>query len=249
MQPYRQMAVFVAVVEGKGFTAAARKLGVAVSAVSRMVAELEAHAGVSLLSRTTRRLALTEPGTAYFESCRRMVAEAEGAAAALVGRELEPTGCLRLTVAIGMARHVMPVLAELGAAHPRLELDVRLEDRYADLVAEDIDLAVRGGDLEDSSLIARPVADVVYVVCAAPAYLQRRGLPRKPADPPITNGFITSRARGSSPGGTPGGPSTCGFAGVFAPTAARPCWSCCARGPAWRWHHSGRSSTISAQES
>jgi DNA-binding transcriptional LysR family regulator len=81
-----------------------------------------------------------------------------------------------------MARHVMPVLAELGAAHPRLELDVRLEDRYADLVAEDIDLAVRGGDLEDSSLIARPVADVVYVVCAAPAYLQRRGLPRKPAD-------------------------------------------------------------------
>jgi DNA-binding transcriptional LysR family regulator len=99
-------------------------------------------------------------------------------------RRIEVAVYMRVTIAVGLARHVLPALAQLAHEHPRLELDVRLEDRYADLVAEDLDLAVRGGALEDSTLIARQLTAVVYVLSAAPAYLKRKGVPSSPSDLP-----------------------------------------------------------------
>ncbi len=172
------MAIFAAVAEAGSFTLAGRRLGIAKSAVSRAVTELERDVGVSLFSRSTRRVTLTEPGVLYFERCSRMVSEAANAAAALQDYRSEPTGRLRVTAPQGLARQVLPVLIELSAKHHQLHFDVRLESRYANLVEEDIDVAVRGGVLEDSALVSRSLATVRYVICAAPGYLAGRGVPR-----------------------------------------------------------------------
>jgi DNA-binding transcriptional LysR family regulator len=182
MQPYRHMAVFVAVAEAGSFTLAARRLGIAKSAVSKAISELEHQVGISLFSRSTRRVTLTEPGAAYFEGCSRMVAEAATAATALQDFRAEPTGRLRVTAPHGLARLVLPILGELALRHNKLLFDIRLETRYANLVEEDIDVAVRGGPLEDSALVTRTLALVKYVVCASPGYLREHGVPRSMKD-------------------------------------------------------------------
>ena len=182
MQPYRHMAIFAAVAEAGSFTLAGRRLGLPKSAVSRAISELERDAGVSLFSRSTRRVTLTEPGAGYLEGCARMVAEAANASAALQNYRAEPTGTLRVTAPPGLAPQVMPILVELSDRHPQLRFDIRLEARYANLIEEDIDVAIRGGTLEDSALVTRAVASVRYVICAAPSYLQRNGTPKTMKD-------------------------------------------------------------------
>jgi DNA-binding transcriptional LysR family regulator len=151
--------------------------------VTKHVAALEARLGTRLLHRTTRRLTLTETGRSYLEACERILAEI-AEAEALVGAEgVEAHGTLRLNVPLSFGvREIAPALAAFSAAHPALTIELGLNDRRVDLIEEGWDLAVRIGSLADSGLIARRLASSRLVVCAAPAYLDRHGTPRRPEE-------------------------------------------------------------------
>ena len=183
MKDLTAMAVFAAVVEAGGFTAAARQLGLSKSAVSKRVARLEAELGARLMNRTTRRLALTEVGTEYYAACARVVREAEAAALAVSHLQAEPRGVLRVSAPMSFGqRHLGPALPAFLEAHPALRLDLDLNDRRVDLIAERHDMAIRIGRLRDSSLVARTLAPSRLVVCATPDYFARHGRPRRPQD-------------------------------------------------------------------
>jgi DNA-binding transcriptional LysR family regulator len=176
-------ATFVRVVEAGTFTAAAAGVGLPTSSVSRSVARLEDDLGVRLLHRTTRKLNLTEAGAQYFKRMQAVLHEAGEAAAAAAGHAQEPQGMVRLTAPHDFGPVWLPiVMAELLRRHPGLQLDIMLTGRRVDLVEEGIDLAVRGGRLEDSSLVARKIGATDLGIFASPSYLQRRGRPRGLAD-------------------------------------------------------------------
>lgn len=162
-----------------GFAGAARELGVSPSAVAKNVARLEADLGLRLFHRTTRKVALTSEGRELFERCRRIVEEIDALRDDAAGARAEPSGTLRLNLPITFGKRVIvPRLAELVRRYPRIVLDVSFSDRYADLVSEGLDAAVRVGPLADSSLVARPFAHQTMIVCAAPGYLREHGAPR-----------------------------------------------------------------------
>lgn len=174
------IAAFMAVAEAGGFAAAGLRLGLTRSAVAKTVARLETRLGARLFHRTTRSLALTDDGQMFHERCARGLAEIEIGAAALETGRHEPVGRLRVALPVLFGRRcVAPVLFALAGAHPRLELELSFSDRTVDLVEEGFDLAVRNGELPDvTGLRSRRVASQRIVVCAAPAYLARRGLPK-----------------------------------------------------------------------
>ncbi|SME97971.1 DNA-binding transcriptional regulator, LysR family [Tistlia consotensis] len=175
------MAVFAQVVESGGFSLAGRQLGLSKSAVSKAVARLEDHLGTRLINRTTRKLSLTEAGRSFYEGCRRMLAEAEAAERAVTHLTDAPRGVLRLNAPMSFGvRHLSPCLGEFMGGYPELEIDLTLEDRRVDLVEEGYDLAIRIGVMPDSSLVARRLGPNPRVICAAPAYLERRGVPTRP---------------------------------------------------------------------
>ncbi len=177
------MAVFVQVVEARGFSAAARALGVSKSAISKEIARLEDRLGTRLLNRTTRRLSLTETGAVFYERCSRLVAEAAEAERAVLDLDTEPRGLLKLSAPMSFGQlHLAPAIIELAALHPALRVDMTLDDRVIDLVAEGFDVAVRIADLPPSTLVARKLAINRRAVCAAPAYLVKHGMPREPHD-------------------------------------------------------------------
>jgi DNA-binding transcriptional LysR family regulator len=181
MDKLTSMAVFAHVVEANSFTAAAAQLGMSRSAVSKAIAGLEDRLGARLLNRTTRRLALTEVGQAFYERCARIVAEAEDAELAVSTLQTAPRGTLRLNAPVSFGSlHLAPVLPDFLLRHPEVRVDITLTDRVVDLIDEGYDLAVRIGTLRDSSLIARRLADTRLLVCAAPAYWDRRGRPDAP---------------------------------------------------------------------
>lgn len=160
------------------FAAAARELGSAPSTLAKAVQRLEAALGVKLFHRTTRQVTLTADGERLFERCQRILAEVEDLQAEAAGTRAAPSGRLRVDAPIVFGRRVvLPLLAELVRRHPDLQLDLRLQDGYADLVKEGIDLAVRVGDLRDSGLVARRIASQEMVLCASPAYLAAHGTP------------------------------------------------------------------------
>ncbi|MDA0241306.1 MAG: LysR family transcriptional regulator, partial [Proteobacteria bacterium] len=159
MQYYKHMAIFVVLVDTGSFTAAAQRLGTAKSAVSRYVSELEEHLGVVLLQRTTRQFSITEAGQRYYESCARMVAEAEAAEEAVRDLQSEATGTLRFSAPVRCGFDIiMPALIEFTERYPKLDVNVTLDNRAIDLVEEGIDLAVRFGRVTSPSLIARQLA-------------------------------------------------------------------------------------------
>jgi len=173
------MATFARVVEAEGFSAAARELGLSKSAVSKQVARLEDRMGVRLLNRTTRRLSLTEAGAAFYQGCRRVVAEAVAAQEAVGHLAERPRG--RLVVSAPMSfgiRHLVPVLPDFMARHAEVTVDLQLDDRHVDLVEEGFDLALRIGGLSGKSLVARRLAPLCRVLVAAPGYLDSHGRPR-----------------------------------------------------------------------
>jgi len=175
------MAAFAETVRQGSFAAAARELGLTPSAVAKSVARLEADLGLRLLHRTTREVSLTSDGHGLFERCRRIVDELDALRADAEGVRGEPSGTLRLNAPITYGRKVLvPQLARLAARHPRIALDVTFSDRFADVVKEGFDAAVRIGHLRDSTLVARPIAQQRLVVCASPLYLQSAGRPTKP---------------------------------------------------------------------
>jgi DNA-binding transcriptional LysR family regulator len=177
------MAIFARVVEAQSFTAAAAQLGMSRSAVSKAIAGLEDRLGARLLNRTTRRLALTEVGRAFYERCARIVADAEDAELAVSRLQAAPRGILRVNAPVSFGvLHLAPALPDFMQRYPELRVEIDLADRTVDLIEEGYDLAVRIGALADSSLIARRLADNHMVVCAAPAYWQRRGRPGEPRD-------------------------------------------------------------------
>ncbi|HEX5079113.1 MAG TPA: LysR family transcriptional regulator [Geminicoccaceae bacterium] len=177
------MAVFARVVEARSFSAAAAQLGMSRSAVSKAIVGLEDRLGARLLHRTTRRLALTEVGQAFYERCARIVAEAEDAELAVSQLQAAPRGTLRLNAPLSFGiLHLAPTLPDFMQRYPELRVEIDLADRTVDLIEEGYDLAVRIGALPDSSHIARRLADNHMLVCAAPAYWRRRGAPREPRD-------------------------------------------------------------------
>ena len=183
MDRWQGMRVFVRVAESGGFAGAARALNMSPPAVTRAVAALEARIGARLLTRTTRRVALTEAGARYLEDCRRILAEIEEAEAIAAGAMATPTGTLTVTAPVQFGRlYVLPVIDEYLDRHPAVAARALFRDRVIDLVEEGADVALRIGDLPDSGLSATRVGSVRSVVCAAPAYLERHGTPREPGD-------------------------------------------------------------------
>lgn len=183
MEDLSAMAVFARVVEMESFSGAARALGLSKSAVSKRVGRLEDRMGLRLLNRTTRRLSLTEAGAAFYQGCRRVVAEAEAAERAVTRLASAPRGRLKVNAPMSFGvRHLAPALPDFMARYPELNVDLTLNDRVVDLVEEGFDLAIRIARLAESSLIARRLAPNRLVLCAAPSYLAAHGAPRAVED-------------------------------------------------------------------
>jgi DNA-binding transcriptional LysR family regulator len=176
------MQAFVAVVDRQGFAAAARKLKQSPSAVTRLVAALEERLGARLLQRTTRSVTLTDAGVRYLERARRILADVEEAERAAESERTQPSGRLVVSAPLGFGRlHVSPVMSAYLKRYPDVAGELRLEDRTVSLVEDGVDLAVRIGDLADSTLVARRVGSMRRIVVASPAYLKARGEPKTPA--------------------------------------------------------------------
>jgi DNA-binding transcriptional LysR family regulator len=175
------MSAFVTVVDQNGFAPAARRLGISASAVTRLVASLEEHLGITLLRRTTRSMTLTDAGARYLERARRILAEVQEAESSAQAERHVPSGRLLVTAPATFGRiHVGPLMAAYLKRHTEVSGELMLSDRIVNLVEEGIDLAVRIGHLDDSSLIARRAGATRRVLVGAPAYLARRGTPRHP---------------------------------------------------------------------
>ncbi len=175
--------VFVKVVDQGSFIAAAKTLGLPKTTVSRKVQELEARLGAQLLHRTTRRLGLTEAGTIYYEHCQRISQELEEAASAVNQLQGGPRGWLRFTVpySIGIS-WISPLLGEFHAQYPDIRLDMHMSNDPVDLIGSEIDVALRVGNLPDSTLIARRLAGFRTQVFASPHYIERHGEPLHPEE-------------------------------------------------------------------
>jgi DNA-binding transcriptional LysR family regulator len=183
MDRLESMSTLLAAVETGSLSAASRKLGVPLTTVSRKVSELENHLRTRLFNRTSRRLTLTEAGRAYVASSKRIledIAEAERVAS---GEYRAPQGDLVITGSIVFGRlHIMPVVLEFLKTYPDINVRLVLADRVINLLEEQVDVAVRIGELPDSSLVATRVGSIRSIVCASPAYFEKHGMPQSPED-------------------------------------------------------------------
>ena len=178
-----EVEAFVAVVQARGFTRAAERLGIPKSGVSRRVARLEATLGVRLIHRTTRSFHLTEVGARYFERASRALTELEEARSEASSSSGSPTGVVRITVPTDAgAGPVVRALAKFILEYPEVRVEVETSARFVDLVAEGFDLALRGGKLQDSTLVARKLGGVPFILVASRDYIARRGLPARLSD-------------------------------------------------------------------
>ncbi|HIQ45027.1 LysR family transcriptional regulator [Ectopseudomonas khazarica] len=181
MEQLKRMALFATVVEKGSMVGAGEAMGMSASAVSQQVRRLEEATGVTLLHRTTRKLTLTEAGATFYDSCRQIVELAQRAEQRLAEQRDAPVGELRVAAPVGFSGPLLcEALAPLLGAHPGLSLTLFFQDEQIDLVESRIDLAIRVGRQEDSSLVARYIVDWRMLLCAAPAYLARAGLPSEP---------------------------------------------------------------------
>jgi DNA-binding transcriptional LysR family regulator len=177
------IAVFVRVVDSGSFTAAAARLDLSKSVVSKQVTRLEEQLGARLLNRTTRRLSLTEVGRVLYERSRKGLAEIEEATFEVSRLQDVPRGTLKLNAPMSFGiLHLAPAMPEFLRRYPELKVDMNLDDRQLDVIEEGFDVSVRIAELPDSSLVARRVAPCRHVVVAAPSYLARHGTPRTPED-------------------------------------------------------------------
>lgn len=178
-----RLAVFVALVRAGSFTAAAEQLGLTKAMVSQHLVKLEHELGVSLVVRSTRRMALTEAGTAFHADCVRLLAEAEAAVERVAAGRAAPQGTLRITAPVNYgAMVVAPALAGFLRCYPAVRAELVLDDAISDLIGGRFDLAIRGGPLRDSGLHAVRLTGFRQLLVAAPAYLAARGTPRKPGE-------------------------------------------------------------------
>jgi DNA-binding transcriptional LysR family regulator len=179
MDRLTEMEAFVQVVDHGGFTDAARKLGVSKSAVSKHVSALEARLAVRLLNRTTRRVSPTEVGLAYYDRARTVLQDASEADSMVTALQATPKGALRVSAPVSFGiNQLSPAVADFLCVYPEVDVNLVLEDRFVELVAEGYDLAIRIGVLEDSSLKARKLAETRGILVASPGYLAGMGVPR-----------------------------------------------------------------------
>jgi DNA-binding transcriptional LysR family regulator len=183
MDKLASIRAFTRVVEQGGFAAAARELRLSRSAVNKYVIDLEQELGVQLLARTTRKVTPTENGQAYYERCRAILADLEEADVAVTRLQSEPRGLLRVNAPMSFGTlHLGGAVADFMEKHPQLQIQLVLSDQQIDPVQEGFDLTLRIADLPSSSLVARRIVPARRVVCASPAYLERRGVPKHPDD-------------------------------------------------------------------
>lgn len=181
MDQLAAMRAFTRIVETGSFTRAADSLDMPKATVTKLIQQLEAHLRASLLSRSTRRLAVTADGAAYYDRAARLLAELDELDGSLSAAQVQPRGRLRVDVLAVLARDViLPALPEFLDRYPDIQVDLGASDRAADLLAENVDCVIRGGTITDPSLIARRLADIALVACAAPRYLERHGAPAHP---------------------------------------------------------------------
>jgi DNA-binding transcriptional LysR family regulator len=177
------MVIFARVVETRSFTAAARALATTTSAVSKRIAKLEDRLGARLVERTTRRVSPTDAGVAFYERCARILAEIDDAEIAVARFGSEPRGTLKASVPVIFGElHIAPLLPEFAARYPEVRLDISLSDRLVNMLEEGFDMSVRISSMNDSSLVARKLANGHGVVVASPAYLKKHGTPKVPTD-------------------------------------------------------------------
>jgi len=177
------LETFVEVVVQGSFTHAAEKLGVSKSYVSKQIASLEDHLGVRLLNRTTRKIATTDAGQAFFERARRILDDVEEAERSVMQLNTAPRGILKMSAPMSFGlQYVTPIVAKFMCDNPELSVELDFSDREVDVIDEGFDLVIRIGQLADSSFIARKIAPVRLVTCASQDYLKRRGTPRTPHD-------------------------------------------------------------------
>jgi LysR family transcriptional regulator, regulator for bpeEF and oprC len=180
MADLRTLAIFVKVAERKSFVRAAADLGMTQSGVSNAIKRLEEQTGTRLLARTTRRVSLTEDGAAFFERCRQALADIDEAELVLKEARLGPSGNLRIDMPVSFGRlKVLPLLGTFQAQYPDIKLRVTFNNRYIDLVEEGVDIAVRLGQLQDSSLIARRLSGTQFSLVGAPDYFAKHGKPKR----------------------------------------------------------------------
>ena len=183
MDRLQGMEILIKVAQVGSLSAAAERLGIAKSTISKHITALEARLGVRLVNRTTRQLALTEPGQRYVEEAAAILAQIDTTERALSADGATPGGRVRVNAPMTFGQmHLTPILLRFIDRHPEIRVDLALNDRRVDLIDEGFDVAVRIGNLEDSSLMARRLARLAYVCVASPAYLERAGTPATAAD-------------------------------------------------------------------
>lgn len=181
MDRFVAMNVFCKVVEAGSLAAAAERLDMSASAVSRQLAQLEALLDARLLNRSTRRISLTEHGRVYYERCLQLLADLEETEEMVGSATLSPRGTLRVTTSVGFGPvYLAPALGAFAGLYPGMRFDVQLADRPLDLVGEGLDLAIRIGRTAHPDLVARRIGSVRLITCASPAYLARHGVPAHP---------------------------------------------------------------------
>ena len=177
------MAILIDTIECGSMSAAGRKLKMPVATLSRKLSDLEDHLGTKLLTRSTRRLELTDAGATYIQACRRILEDVGEAEREASGEYLAPRGELVITASLAFGRrHVLPIVNEFLELHPHVTVRLGLSDQRLDLVSEHVDLAVRIGRLPDSNLVARRVADIRWAVVCSPEFLAAHGVPHSPED-------------------------------------------------------------------
>jgi LysR family transcriptional regulator for bpeEF and oprC len=174
---------FVHATEARSFTRAAHRLGISPSGISKAISRLESRHGVRLLQRTARSITLTPEGSAYYERCKKILADLEEAEHVLTDAHKSPRGLLRITLPLSIGRsHLARILPEFARQYSEVQLEVHVSDRMTDLVEERFDVAIRIGKLSDSRLVARRLASGILTTCATPSYFKRYGVPKRPED-------------------------------------------------------------------
>ena len=177
------LRVFVRIAEAGAFSKAADALGVPRPTASKLVQDLERHLQVKLLQRTTRRVSVTPEGVAYYERAVRLLGDLAEMDEGAAGARVQPRGRLRVDIGSSLANLILiPALGDFRARYPDIQVDLGVSDRPVDLIGEGVDCVIRGGELADTSLVARRIANLDYVTCASPAYLAAHGVPARPAD-------------------------------------------------------------------
>lgn len=183
MDRFEAMSMLLVTVETGSFSAASRKLDIPLSTVSRKISDLESHLGTRLLVRNTRNLTLTENGSAYLASCRRILDDVTDAERKVAGEYLTPRGDLVLTAPMAFGRlHVLPIVNGFLSRYPDINIKLVLTDRNIHLVDDQVDIALRIGDLPDSSMVATKLGSLSRVTCASPEFLAAQGVPKMPSD-------------------------------------------------------------------